>query len=87
MQILKKEPNRNSGAEKLDGGDEKYNREHQLFLLFRFSVVSNSLPPHGLQHARLPLPYSISQSLLRFMSTESLILSNIWRASVGEQRK
>ena len=27
-----------------------------MLLLFRFSVVSNSLQPHGLQHARLPCP-------------------------------
>ena len=27
-----------------------------LLLLFSHSVVSNSLPPHGLQHARLPCP-------------------------------
>ena len=28
----------------------------QGLFLFRCSVVSNSLPPHGLQHARLPCP-------------------------------
>ena len=36
-------------------------------LLFSCSVMSNSLPSHGLQHARLPCP--ISRSLLRFMPT------------------
>ena len=35
--------------------------------------MSHSLQPHGQQHARLPCP---SQSLLRFMSFESVILSN-----------
>ena len=29
---------------------------HELILLFSRSVVSDSLPPHGLQHARLPCP-------------------------------
>ena len=29
---------------------------HELLLLFSHSVVSNSLQPHGLQHARLPRP-------------------------------
>ena len=29
---------------------------HELLLLFSRSVVSNSLQPHGLQHARLPCP-------------------------------
>ena len=38
------------------------------------SVVSSSLWPHGPQHARFP--FTISQSLLRLMSIESVILSN-----------
>ena len=29
---------------------------HELLLLFSCSLVSNSLRPHGLQHARLPCP-------------------------------
>ena len=37
--------------------------------------MSNSLRPHGLQHARLFCP-SLSQSLLKFMSIESMMLSN-----------
>ena len=36
----------------------------------RHSVMSNSLRPHGLQHARLPW------SLLKFMSVESVMPSN-----------
>ena len=31
-------------------------RDPHLFLLFSHSVMSNSLWPHGLQHARLPCP-------------------------------
>ena len=37
--------------------------------------MSNSLWSYGLQHTSLPCP-SLSQSLLRFMSIESVILSN-----------
>ena len=37
--------------------------------------MSNSLRPHGLQHARLLCP-SLSQSLLKVMSIESVILFN-----------
>ena len=44
--------------------------------MFSRSVVSNSLPPHGVQHTRLPLSFNISQSLLKFMSIESVMPSN-----------
>ena len=37
--------------------------------------MSSSLRPHGLQHARLLCP-SLSQSLLKFMSIESVMLFN-----------
>ena len=37
--------------------------------------MSGPLRPHGLQHARLPLSFSISQSLLKLMSIESVMLS------------
>ena len=37
--------------------------------------MSDSLWPHGLKHARLPCP-PVSQSLLKFMSIESVMLSN-----------
>ena len=33
-----------------------WKQEYSLLLLFTRSVVSNSLWPHGLQHARLPCP-------------------------------
>ena len=46
-----------------------------VMLLFSRSVVSDSLRPHGLQHTRLPWP-SLSPSLLKFMSIESVMPSN-----------
>ena len=42
---------------------------------FSRSVLSESLWPHGLQHARLPC-LTISRSLLKFMSIESVTPSN-----------
>ena len=44
------------------------------FLLFSCSVLSNSLQPHGLQHAR-PVLY-FSQSLLKHMCIELMMPSN-----------
>ena len=44
--------------------------------MFSRSVVSNSLPPHRVWHTRLPLSFNISQSLLKFMSIESVMPSN-----------
>ena len=39
--------------------------------------MSDSLPPHGLQHAMLlSLSFTISRSLLKFMSIESVMLAN-----------
>ena len=35
--------------------------------------MCDSLQPHELQHARLPYPWTISQSLLRLMPTESVM--------------
>ena len=46
----------------------------ELLLLFSRSVVSDSLWPHGLQHARLP--FTISWSLVKLMSIESVMPSN-----------
>ena len=43
---------------------------------FSCSVVSDSLRPHGLQHARLPWSITSSQSLLKLMSIESVMPSN-----------
>ena len=48
----------------------------QLSVLFSRSVVSDSLQPHGLQHARPPCPSSISRSLFKLMSIESVMPSN-----------
>ena len=42
---------------------------------FSRSVMSNSLRPHGLQHARPPCPL-LTPSLLKFMSIESVMPSN-----------
>ena len=43
---------------------------------FIHSVVSDSLQPHGLQHARFPSPLN-SQSLLKLMSIESVMPCNL----------
>ena len=43
---------------------------------FSHSVMSDSLWPHGLQHARFPYPSANSWSLLKLMSIESLMPSN-----------
>ena len=48
---------------------------YQLLSQFCHSVVSNSLRPHELQHARLPCP-SPSPSLLKCTLTESVMPSN-----------
>ena len=45
-------------------------------LLFSCSVISNSLQPHGLQHARLPCPSPSPGSLLKLMFIESVMPSN-----------
>ena len=47
-----------------------------ILLLFSCSVMSDSVWPHGLQHARLPCPSTISQSLLKLMSIGLVIPSN-----------
>ena len=44
-------------------------------MLFRLSVLSNSLQPHGLQHAQGSLSYTISHSLLKLMSIVSVMPS------------
>ena len=45
-------------------------------LLFSRSVVSNSLQPHGLQHARLPCPSPPPVHSCPLMSIESVMPSN-----------
>ena len=47
-----------------------------VLLLFSFSVMSDSLRPLGLQHAKLPLSFTISWSLLKCLSIESVMPSN-----------
>ena len=46
------------------------------FSQFSRSVVSDPLPPHGLQHARLPCPSPTLGSLLKLISIESVMSSN-----------
>ena len=43
---------------------------------FSCLVVSDSLRPHGVQHARPPCPIANSQSLLKLMSIELVMPSN-----------
>ena len=47
-----------------------------LLLLFSHSVVSDSLQPHGLQHARLPCPSPTPGACSNSMSIESVMASN-----------
>ena len=54
----------------------KVERQCPWFNQFRCSVVSTSLRPYGLQHARLPCPSPTPQSLLKLMSIESVMPSN-----------
>ena len=53
-----------------------FKKYHFSSVQFSRSVVSNSLQPHGLQHTRLPLSFTISQSLLKLTSIESMMPSN-----------
>ena len=48
---------------------------HTLLSLFSHTGLSDSLWPHGLQHARLP-SFTVSQGLLILMSVELMIPSN-----------
>ena len=48
--------------------------QEMCWIPYTCSVASNSLQPHGLQHARLS--FTSSWSLLKLMSTESVVLSN-----------
>ena len=48
----------------------------QYLIQFSCSVVPDSLPPHGLQHARFPCPSPNSQSLLKLMSIELVMPSD-----------
>ena len=47
-----------------------------LLLLFSCSVVSDSLPSHGLQHTRLPCPSPSPGVLLKLIFTELMMPSN-----------
>ena len=54
--------------------------EYLYLVTIVVQVMSNSLPSHGLQYNQASLSLTISQSLLKFMSTELVIPSNhlIW---------
>ena len=54
--------------------NQNYPGAYSLLLFFSCEGISDYLQLHGLQHTRLPCP--ISQSLLRLMSIESVMLSN-----------
>ena len=43
---------------------------------FSYTVMSDSLRPHGLKHARPPYPIANSWSLPKFMSIELVMPSN-----------
>ena len=49
---------------------------HIFLLIFSCQVITNSFQFCGPQHARLPCPPLTSQSLLRFMSIELVMISN-----------
>ena len=49
---------------------------HVSSIQFSHSVVSNSLQPNGLQHCQASLSITNSWSLLKLMSTESVMPSN-----------
>ena len=52
-------------------------KENQgMLLLFSHSVISNSLRPHRLHHARLPCCSLSPPSLLKLLSIESMMPSN-----------
>ena len=51
-------------------------QKRHLLLLFSHSVMSDSLQPHGLHTARQAFLSTISSSLLKLMSIESLMPSN-----------
>ena len=53
----------------------KYSRQASL-VQFSHSVISNSLRPHGLQHARLPCPSPTPGGSLKLKSIESVMPSS-----------
>ena len=66
----------------LDQGQDKELYHHQLSVArelsvqFSHSVVSDSVQPHGLQQSRQSLSFTISWSLLKLMSVDSVMPSN-----------
>ena len=75
--LMKKNPSRKEIQVKHDLPHWQLVWGKDLFMLWLFTcwVMSDSLWPHGLQHTRLLWP-PLSWSLLKFMSIESVMLSN-----------
>ena len=67
----------------LRGNASSFSPFRIILLLFSDSVVSDTLQPHGLQHSRLPCPSLSSWGLLKFMSTESVMLK-AWKHLLNE---
>ena len=57
-------------------GEYSFILSHCMLLFFSHSVISNSLRPHRLHHARLPCCSLSPQSLLKLLSIESMMPSN-----------
>ena len=70
-----------SAAPFLVCGKVVFNETNQL-VQFSRSVVSDSLQSHGPQHTRPPLSITNSQSLLKLISIESVMPSNLIHSSV-----
>ena len=56
-------------------GESGVGLQEREMLLFSCSVVSDSLQPHGLQHARLPCPLPTPGALLKLLSIELVMPS------------
>ena len=52
-----------------------------MFFVVQSPIVTDSLQPHGLQHARPPLSFTIYQSLLKVMSIASVMPSSYLSSS------
>ena len=48
--------NKQTNKQNICGQFKNVKKNQEILLLFNFSVLSDSLQPHGLQHTRLPCP-------------------------------